>query len=179
MVLWQTLCGLILSLNNEVGWNGVYWIRLVSLHYSEFIMGAIASQITSLTIVYSTINSGTDQRKLQSSSCLAFVRGVHRWPVNSPHKWIATPKMFPFDDVTMLRSSPNYRWLGFCRILFFGYSVANFVYTFPMPPFWFSWLQVTFCIFQRIFHRNTEPGGDIIKYHGTTFFGICKKKWCP
>ena len=36
--------------------------------------------------VYSTVCSGTDQRKHQSSVSLAFVRGIHRWPVNSPHK---------------------------------------------------------------------------------------------
>ena len=49
-------------------------------------MGAMASQITSLTIVYSTVYSGADQRKHQSSASLAFVRGIHRWPVNCPHK---------------------------------------------------------------------------------------------
>ena len=58
-------------------------------------MGAIASQITSLTFVYSTVYSHTDQRKHQSSASLAFVRG------NSPHKWPVTRKMFPFDDVIM------------------------------------------------------------------------------
>ena len=70
-------------------------------YYSNVIMGATASQITSLTIVYSTVYSGADQRKHQSSGSLAFVRGIHRWPVNSPHKWPVTRKMFPFDDVTM------------------------------------------------------------------------------
>ena len=50
------------------------------------IMGAMASQTTSLTIVYSTVYSGADHRKYQSSASLAFVRGIHRWPVNSPHK---------------------------------------------------------------------------------------------
>ena len=57
-------------------------------------MCAMASQITSLTIVYSTVYSGVDQRKNQSSASLAFVRGIHRWPVNSPHKWPVTRKMF-------------------------------------------------------------------------------------
>ena len=64
-------------------------------------MGAMASQITSLTIVYSTVYSGRDQRKRQSSASLAFVRGIHRGPMNSPHKWPVTRKMFPFDDVIM------------------------------------------------------------------------------
>ena len=46
---------------------------------------------------------GTDQRKHQSSTSLAFVRGSHRWPVDSPHKWPVTRKMFPFDDVIMCK----------------------------------------------------------------------------
>ena len=71
------------------------------IHYDDVIMGAIASQITSLTIVYSTVYSGADQSKHQSSASLAFVRGIHRGPVNSPHKWPVTRKMFPFDDVIM------------------------------------------------------------------------------
>ena len=70
-------------------------------HYSDVIMCAMASQITSLAIVYSTVYSGADQRKYQSSASLAFVRGIHRWPVNSPHKWPAKWKIFPFDDVIM------------------------------------------------------------------------------
>ena len=62
-------------------------------------MGAMTSQITSLMIVYSTIYSGSDQRKHQSSASLAFMRGIHRWPVNSPHKGPVTQKMFLFDDI--------------------------------------------------------------------------------
>ena len=61
----------------------------------------MASQITSLTIVYSTVYSGADQRIHQISASLAFVRGIHRGPVNSPHKCQVTRKMFPFDDVIM------------------------------------------------------------------------------
>ena len=54
----------------------------------------MASQITSLTIVCSNVYSGTDQRKHQSSASLAFVRGIHQWPVNSPHKGPVTRKRF-------------------------------------------------------------------------------------
>ena len=64
-------------------------------------MGAMASQITSLTIVYSSVYSGADQRKHQSTASLAFLRGIHRWPMNSPHKGQVTRKMFPFDHVIM------------------------------------------------------------------------------
>ena len=74
---------------------------LFSKHYNDIIMRAMASQITSPTIVYSTVIQGADQRKHQSSASLAFVRGIHRWPVNSPHKGPVTRKMFPFDDVIM------------------------------------------------------------------------------
>ena len=72
------------------------FMKMNFCHYSNVIMSAMASQLTSLTIVYSTVFSGTDQRKHQSSASLAFVRGIHRWPVNSPHKRPVTRKMFPF-----------------------------------------------------------------------------------
>ena len=70
-------------------------------HYCDVIMGVMVSQITSLIIVNSTVHSGTDQRKHQSSVSLAFVRGIHRGVVNSLHKWPATREMFPFDDIIM------------------------------------------------------------------------------
>ena len=72
-----------------------------SAHYSDVIMGTMSFQITSLTIVYSNVYSGADQRKHQSSASLAFVRRIHRWPVNSPHKWPVMRKIFPFDNVIM------------------------------------------------------------------------------
>ena len=81
--------------------QGVY-TKWCMFHYDDVIMMAIASQITSLTIVYSAVYSGAHQRKHQSSASLAFVWGIHRGPVNSPHKWPVTRKMFPFDDVIML-----------------------------------------------------------------------------
>ena len=91
---------------------GIKWFLFVSTphcdyttnnvyHYIDVIMGAMASPITSLMIVYSAVVWGADQRKHQSSASLAFVCGIHRWPVNSPHKRPVTRKMFPFDDVIM------------------------------------------------------------------------------
>ena len=70
-------------------------------HYDDVIMTTIASEITSLPIVYQTFYSDADQSNHQSSASLAFVWGIHRGPVNSPHKWPVTRKMFPFDDVIM------------------------------------------------------------------------------
>ena len=82
-------------------------VKQSNTHYNDVIMSAIASQITSLTIVYSTVYSDADQRKHQSSASLAFVWGIHRGPVNSPHKWPVTRKMFPFDDVIMEKERPS------------------------------------------------------------------------
>ena len=77
-------------------------------HYDDVTMSLMASQITSLTIVYSTVSWGEDQRKHQSSASLAFVRGMYRGPVNSTHKWPVTQKMFPFDDVIMIYTVVNW-----------------------------------------------------------------------
>ena len=84
------------------------------IHYNDVIMSTIASQITSLTIIYSSVKSGADERKHQSSASLAFVRGIHRWPVNSPHKGPVSRKMFPFDDVIMLAQCPRTHFTGLC-----------------------------------------------------------------
>ena len=59
----------------------------------------MASQITSVSIVYSIACSDADQRKHQSFASLAFVRGIQGWPVTSPHKVPVTQKMFQFVDV--------------------------------------------------------------------------------
>ena len=70
-------------------------------HYSDVIMNPMASQITGVPLVCTTVCSGTDQRKHQSSASLAFVSGIHWWPVDSPHKGPVTRIFFPFDDVIM------------------------------------------------------------------------------
>ena len=70
-------------------------------------MSAMASQINSLMIVYSTVYSGADQRQHQSFASLAFVWEIKRWPVNSPHKGPVTRKMFPFDDIIMMSVNCN------------------------------------------------------------------------
>ena len=102
-------------------------------------MGAMASEIISLTIVYSTVYSGTDHRKHQSSSSLACVRGIPRWQVNSLHKGPVTRKMFIFDDVIISTSArltrafhegtkhgwlnTPFKWQSTCNIL----SLTNVV----------------------------------------------------
>ena len=71
-------------------WEPCVWL----LHYNDVMMSAIASQIIGAPIVYSTARSGADQRKQQCSASLAFVRGIHRWPVKSPHKGPVTRQCF-------------------------------------------------------------------------------------
>ena len=70
-------------------------------------MSATGSQNTGVTIVYLSVCSGTDQSKHQSSPSLAFVRGIHRWPVVSPHKGPVTRKIFAFDDLIMVCGYPD------------------------------------------------------------------------
>ena len=100
-------------------------------------MSAMSYLITSLTIVYSTVYSGADQRRHQNSASLAFVRGIHRSLVTPPphththtphppkpphphpphpphptptHKGPVTRKRFPFDDVIMWTDRPTSSW---------------------------------------------------------------------
>ena len=77
----------------------------------------MASQITSLTVVYSIVYAGADQIKHQSSASLAFVRRIHR----DPRKWPVTQKMFLFHDVIM-----NY----FVRVIAEYYSTIAAKYQF-------------------------------------------------
>ena len=93
---------------NEAIWRRRSWFTLVHRkdcclnaprHYSDIIMSTKASQITAVLMGCSIVRSGTDQTKHQSSVQLDFVRGIHRWPVDSPHKGPVTRAMFPFDDV--------------------------------------------------------------------------------
>ena len=91
-------------------WVGIDLGETWHKHYKDVIMGAMASQISSLTIFYSTVYSGADQSKHQSSVSLALVWGIHRWLVNSPHKWPVTRKMFPFLDVIMKQKTTDH-WI--------------------------------------------------------------------
>ena len=120
----------------------LYWrdwcLVLFLAHYNDVIMGAIASQITSITIVYWTVYSDADQRKHQSPASLLFVRGIHRGPANSPHKWPVTRKMFPFDDVIMMAATPQIPkchhnpgaativgHLGVCHVIYWKWDITK------------------------------------------------------
>ena len=111
-------------------------------------MSTMVSQITSLTIVYSTVYSGADQRKHQSSASLAFVRGIHRWIPR--RKGPVMRKMFPFDDVIMIFLYRivihRVQWYdGFAAIMI-NITPIDFRQTFakwtcePIP--WMSWTAI-------------------------------------
>ena len=130
----------------------------------------MASQITSITIVYSTVvYSGADKRKHQSPASFAFVWGIDRWPVNSPHKGPVTRKIFLFDDVIMQCDMMMQQRLVFCdgwslvditgnianvRVLFLVFRtyiciVSCFYTTMTVPIF-------SICVFRYIFKIHTQ-----------------------
>ena len=102
-------------------------------HYNDVTMTAMSSQITGVSSVCWTVGSGVDKRKHQSSTSLAFALGIHRWPVNSPHKRSVTRKMFPFDDVSInkddnaqfLHTKSGLRWAYYANINF--HHTLNFM----------------------------------------------------
>ena len=79
--------------------------NLETSHYSDVIMSTMASQITSVFTVCSVFCSGADQRKHQNSASLAYVGGIHRGPMNPPHKGPVTQQIFSYDYV------PGDRWI--------------------------------------------------------------------
>ena len=148
-------------------------------HYNDVIMDAIASQITSLTIVYSTVYSDADQRKHQSCASLAFVRGIHRGPVNSLHKWQVTRKMFPFDDVIMfvlvsVKSMPrtslnmNHRTGKLC---WKQYLCTGFLW--PRYDDVMKWKHIPrYWPFVRGIHRSLVDSPHKGRWRGTSLFSL-------
>ena len=142
------------------------WLKQTHAYYNDVTMSAIASQITSLAIVYSTVYPGTDEGIYQSSASLDFVRGIHRWPVNSLHKWPVTRKMVPFDDVIMsyavCRSHTCWRtWLidfNIIQLIWKRLSFALFCFSYTIVARKFVW-SIYLC-FPRCF-----PDADNRRYH--------------
>ena len=127
----------------------------ILVHYDDVIMTMLASQITSLTVVYSIVYSGAIQRKHQSSASLAFVREIHRGPVNNfPHKWPVTRKMFPFDDVIMwwydrlpiriLRERLHANRIWYENTFKYCYQQCTTVITDSLNVFIICWTEIAF-----------------------------------
>ena len=143
----------------------------------HYIVRAMVSQITSLTIVYSTVYSGSDQRKRQSSASLAFVRGIHRWPMTmNGDRWIpripVTRKIFPFNDVIMLCSIRRHAGANDdaktranrSNYLFWGSNYAFVILqtVFPNSVFFYE----SYCILIEITLKFTTKGPiDNDSYH--------------
>ena len=120
----ESLC--LFTLRNDFNPGKWLWSQ-TAFHYSDVIMSMIASQTSGVSIVCSTVGFSADQRKHQSSGSLVFVWGIHRWPVNSPHKGPVTRKMFPFDDVIM------WSWILVLTVRDFGRCHC------PWTQQWWDW----------------------------------------
>ena len=92
LTLFSLFCFYVFLKLNQVFCTPIFQKRS---RYSEVIM-------TGVLIVCSIVCSGADEKEHQSSASLAFVRGIHRWPLDSPHKGLVTRKMFPFNDVILV-----------------------------------------------------------------------------
>ena len=89
---------------------GYFWephwksMGLPEIHYNDVIMGTMASQITSITIVYWTVYSGAENIKTSKN-----IKALRHWPlcgeITGDRKGQVTRKMFSFDDVIMIRGN--------------------------------------------------------------------------
>ena len=129
-------------------------------------MGTIASQITILAIVYSTVYSDTDRRKYQSPASLAFVRGIHRRPVNSPHKWPVTRKMFPFDDVIMVLrcfAVARYRLILTISFRLTSPTLGNVTDPVPVKQAWRIWVTGSHGPKRKTQNKVSQSYGNICR----------------
>ena len=149
-------------------WNSTW--STMSAHYNDTIMSAMASQITDVSIVCLTVCSGADQRKHQSSASLAFVRRIHRWWVDSPHKGPVMRKMFSFADVVMfLRSFVGSQWFrtifclpDYCRL---SYKLLT-IWTNDDQIRWQIWVKTKNIanLYAYIHQRISIPFVTCVKY---------------
>ena len=123
----------------------------IVVNYDDVIMTMLTSQITSLMVVYSIVYLGVNQRKHQSSASLAFVREIHRGPVNFPHKWPVTRKMFPLDDVIMKLSAT--------------YNLSNWELYLPIKGHWVHCKHIYTCVFLGL---HGVMGLNLFKQHETS-----------
>ena len=138
---------------------------LCSYHDNDVIMGAIGSQFTSLTIVYSTVYADK-WNKASKLLITGLCAGIHRWPVNSPHKWPVTRKIFPIDDVIMSSVIHN---LAACHFLRNNLTIQAKILLSKL-----KW----FCI-DKTWIKFTEPCwriyvSEIKKYTQTSHFLLSK-----
>ena len=140
---------------------------ILSNHHSDVIMSAI----NGVSIVCSTICLGVDLRKCQSSASLPFVSRIHQWPVDSPHKWPVTRKLFPFDDAIM-----SY-WFTRLSIKFHKINIRKnkhtnmFFHAYTLHPV--SILRLLYqikCILW--YHAHITLYSNVV-----IWFTVCRKRW--
>ena len=149
--------------------------KVTICHHNDVIMSAKASQITSLTIVCSTVYSGTDERKQQSSASLAFVSGIHRWPVNSAHKGPVMRTIFPFDDFIMWLENI---WILYLIILIILHTECAILTNFlslrkKLSKISYQWPHFHF----RVVAQLTRVALVLIRFCVRTGFGIKRNCW--
>ena len=158
---------------------------IIIVHYRDVMMGVIASQITSLTIVHSTVYSDVDQRKHQSSASLAFVWGIHRGPVNSLHKWPVKRKMFPFDDVIMQIGRYNTFLLCHVSAVVCLRKLYLYILSFTSCRSWKNWGVCLFAhntipsssLYRFIWKYWTKTWESITKYLVSLLCRVCVKEY--
>ena len=164
------------SNGHQVTCPNVYFIS----HYSEVTMSAMASQITGISGVCSTVCWGAHQRQHQSSSSLAFVREIHRWPVNSPHKGPVTRKMFPFSwrhRGILLTNSPG---VGVSKPI----SPVPIFFEFPLVTYWTWPSYLTGVTLAQLRWHLSNMHDDVIKWkhfprNWPFVRGIHRSRWSP
>ena len=94
-------------ITNNIGRKNISVVLHEFDHYNDVIMNAIASQITSLTTVDSTVYSRTGQRKHKSSASLAFVMGINRWPASNAENVFIWWRHYDLSDARKCRVKPQ------------------------------------------------------------------------
>ena len=157
-------------------------------HYHDVMMSAMASQITRLMIVYSTVYSGVDQRKHQSSASLAFVREIHRWLVNFPHKGPVTRKIFHLitsswdqskhlSNAGLLFHTRNGKIVSYIGGLLYELSVK-------LMSILYMWFCAKVCLFSNalisVHYFNAQYGISHMGYHSlhNTLWRVEPKERC-
>ena len=118
-------------------------------HYSDVIISGVASQITGVSVAYSTVCSGVDQRNHRRSASRAFMRGIHRSSVNSPPKGPVARRMFQSDIVTMVVS----------HFVSFQVVICQTLLSLPIAQFWMRYVSVlgALCLFIWFFYIQNQP----------------------
>ena len=138
-----------------------YFDAYMLFHYSNVIMSMMGSQITGITIVYSTVCSGAHQRKHQSSPSLTFVGGIH-W-------WIPRTKGHQHGKCFHLMTSSCLNRLKFININLNYIEIINILINFPV-----SW-YVSWWLYPNMAHLVAYRWIPIYELHRLMYMGQVTK----